>query len=243
MIIPIGDTQVRGGHLPIVSYTFIILNVAIFLYQTTVQGNLVCEFAAVPYDVINGQNLYTLITSMFLHGSYMHLIGNMIFLWVFADNIEAIIGSWKFLLFYIGGGLLGAIAHIYFSTYNTSLADIQCMPCSILTPCGGTVENIPSAVIPMLGASGAISAVMGAYLMMFPRSKIKILVLILFRSFYIPAVIFLVIWFGQQLFSGISTIGATEVLSEDVAWWAHIGGFAFGMICGLIYRPLVYLRR
>ena len=168
----------------------------------------------------------------------MHLIGNMLFLWVFADNIEAKIGSVKFLIFYLLGGLVASFVHIYFSTVPSEISQIACLPCSLSNPCADGV-HISSAVIPSLGASGAISAVMGAYLLMFPKSQIKVLVLILFRSFYVPALVFLVLWFIQQLFSGLGSIGPANAAGEGVAWWAHIGGFTFGILGGLYLKKLV----
>jgi len=147
MIFPIGDDQVKGGYFPAFSYFFIFLNVAVFLFQVSMpEGQLnsfVDHFGSIPVEITHGEDWYTLITSMFLHGSWMHLIGNMLFLWVFADNIEATIGNLNFLLFYILGGLAAAAGHIYFNW------------------------NSP---VPTIGASGAISAVMGTYLVLFPNS-------------------------------------------------------------------------
>jgi len=238
MFFPIGDTQVQGGHKPIVSYTFIVINILVFLLQVSTPGNLICQFSTIPIDIIKGDGYYTLLSSIFMHGSWMHLIGNMLFLWVFADNIEAKIGSMKFLIFYLLGGFFASFVHIYFSTIGTELSQISCLPCSISNPCG---EGIPisSAVIPSLGASGAISAVMGAYLLMFPKSQIKVLVLIIFRSFYVPALVFLGLWFIQQLFSGFGSLGPTNAASEGVAWWAHIGGFVFGLGAGLYLKSFI----
>lgn len=229
MFFPIGDDQVQGGHKPYFSYGFIILNVAIFGLQYTQPNALICDFAAIPDHIIAGESLYTLFTSMFMHGSVMHLVGNMLFLWVFADNIEATIGSFAFVIFYLLGGLAASAAHIYFSI-GPDVAGC-CIPCANclegVATCAGTV--------PSLGASGAIAAVLGAYLVMFPKSKVKILVLIIFTSFSVPAFIFLGIWIVQQLFSGFASLGPTGD-SGGVAWWAHIGGFAFGLIAGLIIR-------
>jgi membrane associated rhomboid family serine protease len=238
MFFPIGDTQVQGGYKPIFSYLFIAINIVVFIIQVTTPGNLVCEYSAIPIDIIKGDSYHTLITSMFMHGSWMHLIGNMLFLWVFADNIEAKVGNFTFLLFYIAGGLFASFAHIYFSTVSSDLTQIVCAPCSTNMPCDENL-NVSSAVIPSLGASGAISAVMGAYLLMFPSSKIKVLVLLFFRSFYVPALVFLGLWFVQQLFSGFGSLGPASSASEGVAWWAHIGGFAFGLAAGFYLKAFV----
>jgi membrane associated rhomboid family serine protease len=237
MIFPIGDTQVIGGHKPIVSYGLIGINLVVFIFQMLTPGNLVCELSVIPQVVLEGQDWHTLISSMFLHGGFMHLAGNMLFLWIFADNIEAKIGSFSFFLFYILGGLVASFAHIYFDGGGGDLANC-CIPCennSLL--CG--LEGIKpcNGYIPSLGASGAISAVMGAYLVMFPKSQIKVLVIFLFKSVHITAWLFLIFWFGQQLISGIgSTFYTNDTTSAGVAWWAHIGGFVIGLLGGFIFK-------
>ncbi|MBK8621419.1 MAG: rhomboid family intramembrane serine protease [Saprospiraceae bacterium] len=236
MFFPIGDTQVTGGYKPIVSYSFIGINVLVFLFQVFSPGNLICEFAAVPIHILQGEKTHTLVTSLFLHGSWMHLIGNMLFLWVFADNIEAKVGNISFFIFYITGGIFASAAHIYFSARGVNLEMITCELCFTTSPCEGEI-NPHEAVIPSLGASGSISAVMGAYLLMFPASKVKVLILLFFRSFYVPAFLFLILWFGQQLISGIGSLHMATSGSEGVAWWAHIGGFVFGLAAGLYFLP------
>ena len=145
---------------------------------------------------------------MFLHGSWMHLFGNLLFLWIFADNIEATTGNFTFFIFYILGGLAASVVHIYFNQQGLELG-LCCMPCETFNPCSPESSQIPACpgYTPSLGASGAISAVMGAYLVMFPKSRIKILVLIFFRTFKIPAFIFLGLWFAQQLIYGIGGLG------------------------------------
>ena len=211
MLFPFGDDQVKGGYFPIFSYGFIALNIIIFLFQTSLPPAqlqaFIYEYGAIPEETTHGADLYTLITSMFLHGGWAHLIGNMLFLWVFADNIEATIGNLHFLIFYLIGGLAAHAAHIYFNW------DSQ---------------------VPTVGASGAISAVMGAYLVMFPTSRVKML--FFFFIFRIPAILFLGFWIAQQWLSGTAALSAETVQSEGVAWWAHIGGFVFGVIAGFYFR-------
>jgi membrane associated rhomboid family serine protease len=213
MFFPIGDDNVHGGNKPLLAYSLIALNVLIFFYEFSLSPDsgqqFVFTFGAIPFEILSGQDLHTLISSMFLHGGWMHLIGNMMFLWVFADNIEAVIGTFNFLLFYIIGGVAAAAIHIFFN---------------------------PFSEIPMVGASGAISAVMGAYLVMFPASRIRVLVLIFFRSVFVPAFLFLGIWIIQQLVAGVGTLGLGTEESGGVAWWAHIGGFVFGILAGFIAR-------
>ncbi|MFK8101845.1 MAG: rhomboid family intramembrane serine protease [Saprospiraceae bacterium] len=236
MIFPIGDDQVQGGYKPIFSYGFIGLNILIFLFQYTTPSAFICEFGSIPNDIVRGENYYTLLTSMFMHGGVMHLVGNMLFLWVFADNIEASVGNINFLVFYLLGGLAASLAHIYFSTtMGAELTNACCEVCSSSIPCTTSNPTPCPGSIPTVGASGAIAAVMGAYLVMFPKSRIKVLVLILFRTFRIPAIFFLGLWIGQQLLSGFAAIGP-QAASSGVAWWAHIGGFAFGVFAGFFAR-------
>lgn len=215
MVFPIGDDQVKGGAFPILSYSFIAINVLIFVYQMYLPAGGIdaffAEYAAVPAEIQAGQEWHTLLTSMFLHGGLMHLLGNMLFLWIFADNIEATIGSGRFLMFYIVGGLAAHAGHIYFNMGST---------------------------IPTVGASGAISAVMGAYLVMFPTSRIKMLVL--FFVTRIPAFVFLGFWAWQQINYGSQSLVGDN--TDNVAWWAHIGGFVFGVIAGFYYRT-TYLNK
>ena len=215
---PIGDDQVKGGYKPIFAYLLIALNVLVFLFQVSLSPNhleqFISNYGTIPAEITKGHHLISLFTSMFLHGGWMHLVGNMTFLWVFGDNIEAVIGNINFLMFYFIGGLAAAAAHIL---------------------------SGPESLIPAIGASGAIAAILGAYIVMFPRSKIKILVIYFFSSFYIPAIFFLGIWIIQQLFNGLFSLGAsaTQEQTSGVAWWAHIGGFAFGLLAGFVARKTI----
>ena len=212
MIFPIGDDQVKNGHSPIFSYSFIALNILIYIWQSSmpwdVYDQFIYHFGAIPREIVEGNDLYTLLTSAFLHGSWMHLIGNMVFLWVFADNIEATIGSRRFLIFYLLGILASQAGHIFFNWYSE---------------------------IPTVGASGAIAAVMGAYLVMYPRSRIRTLVFFFFIR--IPAFLFLGFWILQQSYSGVQNLNS--MTGSGVAWWAHIGGFAFGVLAGFVFRSKV----
>jgi len=213
MFFPIGDDQVQGGSKPLFSYTLILINVLVFGYEIMLTPDqsemMVTTYGAIPQEIIQGQDMYTLLSCMFLHGGWMHLIGNMLFLWVFADNIEAVVGTFNFMIFYIIGGVAASAIHIFFNPYSE---------------------------VPMVGASGAISAVMGAYLIMFPSSRIKVLILIFFTTAYVPALFFLGIWIVQQLVAGVGSLNPTTAESAGVAWWAHIGGFIFGVVAGFIAR-------
>ena len=207
MLFPIGDDQVKGGYFPLFSYTLLAVNIIIFIQQLQSPDMLVTLYGSVPADIVDGKRWHTLFTSMFLHGSIMHILGNMLFLWVFADNIEATIGNMRFLFFYIVGGLAAHAAHIYLG---------------------------PESTVPTIGASGAISAVLGAYLVMFPTSRVR--VWFFFLIFKVPAVLFLGFWIFMQWQSGQA---ALETMNDNVggtAWWAHIGGFAFGVVAGLYFK-------
>jgi len=214
---PIGDENIRGGHKPFVTYAFIVLNVLIFLWQITLGAegykNFLYEFGTIPTEILNGEDYFTLLTNVFLHGGWGHIFGNMIFLWIFADNIEATIGNLNFIAFYLLGGLFASLLHIYLN---------------------------PTSEIPAVGASGAISAVMGSYLVMFPHSKVKVFVMFLFRSVQVSALMFLGFWFLYNLGSGLMSMGPENAQASGTAWWAHIGGFIFGIIAGY-YAKKSYL--
>ncbi|NND06955.1 MAG: rhomboid family intramembrane serine protease [Saprospiraceae bacterium] len=214
MFFPIGDDQIKGGAYPIFSYCFIIINVFVFLYQTSLDGQQLSifyhNFSAIPKYIADGHHFGTLLSSMFLHGSVIHLIGNMLFLWVFADNIEATIGNLAFVFFYLAGGVLASLAHVYF--------------------------NLDSD-IPSLGASGAISAILGAYLVMFPKSQVKVLVflIIILRRITMSAFAFLGIWIAMQIFSTYQSLGNSQS-GGGTAWFAHLGGLAFGLLMGFVFK-------
>ncbi len=213
MVFPIGDDNIERGCKPIFSYLFLGLNVAIFLFQSTLpeglQAGFVTDYGAIPAEISQGVDLQTLVTSMFLHGGWAHLLGNMLYLWIFADNIEATIGHFKFSIFYLLGGLAAGLAQVLV---------------------------YPQSMVPCVGASGAIAAVMGAYIVMFPQSKVKMLFLLFFTVFYIPAWIFLGFWFAQQAMSGLNLMGLNGEDAGGVAWWAHIGGFVFGLSAGFLFK-------
>ncbi|MFK8005291.1 MAG: rhomboid family intramembrane serine protease [Saprospiraceae bacterium] len=234
MFFPIGDDQVKGGHFPLFAYGFIALNVIAYILQMQDPNLLICEYGSIPSDILDGRNYFTLLTSMFMHGSLMHILGNMLFLWVFADNIEATVGSFKFVIFYILGGIAASVAHIYLGAGTEQLG--CCYPCGNAQgiKCAGNMVNMCSGSIPTVGASGAISAVLGAYLVMFPKSQVKVLVLVFFRSFKLSAFIFLGMWIGMQVFSGFSEMG--QAAQGGTAWWAHIGGFVFGVAAGFLFK-------
>lgn len=211
---PIGDDEVRGRGFWIVNLLLIIANVAIFLFEVSLDPaasqDFITRWGAIPTLILQGSSTITLFTSMFLHGGWLHLIGNMIYLWVFGDNIEAVFGNLGYLIFYLAGGLAATAAHIFFN---------------------------PDSSIPSVGASGAISAVLGAYIVMFPRSQVRTFIFLGLWSTItrVSAVVFLGIWFIMQLFSGVTSIGSTAQ-AGGVAVWAHIGGFVFGVVLGFLFK-------
>ena len=205
---PIRDHNPSGGT-PYVTLALIAANVLVFLgYYTTLDGwplmRFFMEWGLVPERLAQGEGYPTLITHMFLHGGWMHLIGNMLFLWIFGDNLEEEMGRIGFLLFYLGSGLAAAALQI--------AAD-------------------PGSGVPMVGASGAVAGVMGGYLLFYPKARVDVLLffVIFFRVFALRAWTVLGLWFALQLFSGFST--PTE--DGGVAYWAHIGGFLAGLVLAL----------
>ncbi len=213
MLFPIGDDNIERGHWPLFSYALMIINIGVFIFQAGLaEGDyaaFVTDYGVIPHEIVRGIDLNTLFSSLFLHGSWLHLAGNMLYLWIFADNIEATVGNFRFLLFYLLGGLIAGLSQV--------LID-------------------PSSGIPTIGASGAISAVMGAYIVMFPHSRVKMLFIFLLTVFYIPSWLFLGFWFIQQTLSGMGALGLSAADAGGVAWWAHIGGFVFGLVAGVRFR-------
>lgn len=214
-MIPIRDS-IRSRHFPKVNLALIIACVVVFLYELGLDQyglqQFVMKYGAVPARILaTGGRIDTVLSlfaAMFIHGGWLHLIGNMLFLWVFGDNVEDRLGSVRYLLFYLATGLAGFLAQMGANPVSQS---------------------------PMIGASGAIAGVLGAYIFMFPKSKIIALVPIFFFFTFIevPAFIFLALWFGLQLLNGVAGIGTQGNL---VAWWAHIGGFLTGLVGAVMMR-------
>src|SRR4051794_21624432 len=206
-MIPLRDTQ-RSYSPPIVTVLIIVVNVLVFLFQLSLDPWMRNYFIA-NYGVVPDRLHYSaMITSMFLHGGWMHLIGNMWFLWIFGDNVEDVLGHVKYFAFYIACGVAAAFIHILVNSDSR---------------------------IPTIGASGAIAGVMGAYLVKFPRSRIVTLIpiIIFFTTMEVPAAFMLVYWFIIQVFQGVGSVGYSNVSSGGVAWFAHVGGFVTGMV--LVY--------
>jgi membrane associated rhomboid family serine protease len=210
---------------PVVTVSLIVACALVFLYEVSLPervGELfVYQYGAVPALVVGGKTpaefmalppSLTLISSMFLHGGWMHLIGNMLYLWIFGNNIEDVMGHVRFIVFYISCGIIAALSH-------------------------AVIE--PTSTIPMVGASGAISGVLGAYLLLFPRAQVLVLIPlgIFTRTMYVPAALVLGLWFVMQVLSGGMSLGRE---GGGVAFFAHIGGFLAGMVLiGFFKHPHV----
>lgn len=219
-MIPLRDT-IPSRSFPIVSVTFIVINTIVFLYQWSL-GPAVTDFidryALVPARLLTMfqegtepiSAVLPVFSSMFLHAGWFHLIGNMLYLWIFGDNVEDKMGRFRFILFYLLCGAGAAGLHV--------LLD-------------------PDSEIPTVGASGAISGVLGAYFLLFPRSRVLTLVPIFYfiQFIEIPAFFFLGFWFLMQFFSGALSIGM-DPAGGGVAWWAHVGGFVTGMVLVFPFR-------
>ena len=215
-MIPIGDDRIHGARTPFVTWAMILINVLVFFYQIQLSSDpevyeqFIYRFGATPAVVLNGLQPESLLTCIFLHGGWMHIIGNMMFLYVFGDNIEAVLGHLGFLAFYLLGGLAASLGHVLLNT---------------------------SSIVPSIGASGAVSACLGAYLVMFPRSKVRLLIpiVIFLTTARVSAWVFLGIWILLQLFNGTAQPAPGEE-GGGVAWWAHIAGFAFGVFTGMFFH-------
>ena len=205
--IPLGDASRRPRNFPAVTLVIILLNVWVFFRELMYGDRFVLAWSAIPNRITHGHHWITLLTSMFMHAGWMHIVGNMIYLWAFGREIEDVMGSGRFLVFYLAGGIVAMFAQI--------AAD-------------------PFSHIPSLGASGAIAAVMGAFIVTFPRDRIRtvLFLFIFFRVTFIPAAVLIGCWFLLQVFD----VGVVaQVKTGGVAYLAHIGGFLFGVITARLF--------
>jgi membrane associated rhomboid family serine protease len=238
-VIPIGDEDTGPPGFPVVNIAIIVLNVLVFLYQL-VNPDFTNGYSTVPAEITTGKDLIgsfmvtapdgssvqideapgpmpiwlTLFTSMFMHGGWLHIGGNMLFLFIFGDNVEKTFGSIKYLIFYLFCGIVAALAQVY---------------------------TDPTSIIPSLGASGAISGVLAAYLVWFPTNRVRVLLtlgVILLRPIMVPAILMIGVWALLQFINGLGAIAVSEQTS-GVAYWAHIGGFIAGLVIALAARPFV----
>jgi membrane associated rhomboid family serine protease len=207
-LIPLSDASRRPVRLPVVTAFIIVVNVFVFLLELMRGDAFVMQWSAIPAQIISGHHWITIFTAMFMHGSWSHIIGNMIFLWAFGPEIEDAMGRGRYLLFYLAGGLVAMLAQI--------LAD-------------------PHSTVPNLGASGAIAAVMGGFIVTYPRDRIKavLFIFVFVRITFIPAALLIGFWFLTQL---VHAGAVAQVQTGGVAYLAHVGGFAFGAVTARLFE-------
>jgi len=201
--IPLADASRQPARSPAVTRGIIVVNVLVFLLELAGGEPFVKQWSVIPADIAAGRHWITVLTAMFMHAGWLHIIGNMVFLWAFGPEIEEAMGRFRYLVFYLLSGLVASLAQ---------------------------VVAMPSSAVPNLGASGAIAGVMGAFLITYPRDQIRTLVLFgwFARITFIPAALLIGVWFVIQLFSEIGTVASVQ--SGGVAYMAHVGGFVFGAI-------------
>lgn len=254
-VIPIGDSP-RPSRIPWITYLIILLNVFMFAWTLTTSARLApttrqqvsefreqtasvcygfeappterdrlyCEWSFQPkefFDNLEGKSdvanpnraqiFFSIVTAMFMHAGWLHIIGNMLFLWVFGDNVEDRLGHAGYLLFYLVSGIVASLVQ-------------------------GLIDA--TSVVPVVGASGAVAGVLGAYLIWFPRATVRVVLpffVLIFIPFPVPAVVMIGLWFLQNLLAGLATVGSAATPDTGVAWFAHIGGFLFGMAVAMLF--------
>ncbi len=227
-MIPLKD-DVPSKSFPFVNITLIVINVIMFLFELMLGSdlqNFIEKYGVIPikyfYEGIkfdtgevvyfsDYSRIYPLFVSMFLHGGWIHLLGNMLYLWIFGDNVEDRMGHFRYLVFYLLCGLAASFSHILMN---------------------------PDSYIPTIGASGAIAGVLGAYMFLYPNAKVVVLlpIFIFFDIIQLPAMLVLGLWFVMQLFQGTLALSIQSSATGGVAWWAHIGGFVFGAVAVHIFK-------
>ena len=207
-LIPLSDASRRPVHMPVVTVVIILVNICVFVLELVNGEPFVLKWSVVPADIISGHHWVTIFTAMFMHGGWSHIIGNMIFLWAFGPEIEDVMGPLRYLVFYLTGGMVAMLAQIAASPHST---------------------------VPNLGASGAIAAVMGAFLVTYPRDRIKsmLIILVFVRITFIPAALLIGFWFLTQL---LNAGAVARVETGGVAYLAHVGGFIFGAILARLFE-------
>lgn len=208
-MIPLGDIDRRPISFPVITAIIISANVSIFLLELFNGDAFILRWSLIPAEIARGRNLITILSAMFMHAGWLHIIGNMVYFWAFGPEMEDVMNKGGFLIFYLSGGLVASLAQV--------------------------VVN-PKSTVPNLGASGAIAAVMGAFLITFPRDRIRTVILLGWFFFirFIPAIILVGFWFVIQLFSEVG-VGAQRQ-TGGVAYMAHISGFIFGMASARLFE-------
>ena len=209
MGIPLRDISRRPTHRPVITVSIIVINALVFVMELMGGSAFIEQWSVIPARIVAGQGWITILTAMFMHGGWMHIIGNMVFLWAFGPAIEDAMGPIRYLVFYLLGGVVASLAQIF---------------------------ALSSSTVPNLGASGAIAAVMGAFLITYPRDKIRTLLILgwFIDVTVIPAVVLIGLWFLIQLFSQVGSVMSTE--AGGVAYMAHVGGFIFGAIAARFFE-------
>jgi membrane associated rhomboid family serine protease len=209
-MIPLSDATRQPRSVPVVTISIVIVNVVVFILELAGGDAFVERWMLVPADIVAGRHWITILTAMFMHAGWMHIIGNMVFLWAFGPEIEDAMGPIRYLLFYLLCGLAASLAQIAMAPHST---------------------------VPNLGASGAIAGVMGAFLITYPRDQMRTVLLIgwFVRIAFIPAGLLIGFWFIIQLFSQIGSVADVQS-GGGVAYAAHVGGFIFGAITGRLFE-------
>jgi len=207
-LIPLSDASRRPTHFPFATLLIIISNALVFVRELMGGDAFVLKWAAVPANIVAGHHWITILTAMFLHGSWSHILGNMVFLWAFGPEIEDLMNPLRYLAFYVIGGVVAMLAQIAVS---------------------------PGSTVPCLGASGAIAAVMGAFLVTYPRDQIRslLLIFVFVRVTFIPAALLIGVWFVIQL---VNAGAVATVQTGGVAYLAHVGGAIFGALTARLFE-------
>ena len=210
-MIPLTDTTRRPRRFPIVTAAIILANALVFLMELTAGDAFVSQWSVIPADIMAGRHLATIVTAMFMHAGWMHIVGNMVFLWAFGPEIEDAMGRLRYLAFYLLSGLAASAAQI---------------------------AAMSGSTVPNLGASGAIAGVMGAFLVTYPRDEIRTLLLFgwFTRITVMPAALLIGLWFVIQLFSQVGAVA--DVQTGGVAYMAHVGGFIFGAATARVFESV-----
>jgi membrane associated rhomboid family serine protease len=208
-MIPLSDASRRPSRLPVVTTAIIVANAIVFLLELMGGDAFVQQWSVIPADIVAGRHWVTILTAMFMHAGWMHILGNMIFLWAFGPEVEDAMGRLRYLAFYMLSGVAASLAQI---------------------------AAMPASTIPNLGASGAIAGVMGAFLITYPRDQVRAVLLLGWwsRITVIPAALLIGLWFLIQLFSGVGAVA--DVQTGGVAYVAHVGGFIFGVATARIFE-------
>jgi membrane associated rhomboid family serine protease len=207
-VIPLSDASRRPARIPVITVFIILVSAFVFVLELMNGEPFVTRWAAIPAEIFAGHHWITILTAMFMHGSWSHIIGNMIFLWAFAPEIEDAMGQGRYLVFYLLGGLVAMLAQVAANPHST---------------------------VPNLGASGAIAAVMGAFMVTYPRDQIKsvLFIFVFARITFIPAALLIGVWFISQLFHA-GAVAHTQ--TGGVAYLAHVGGFIFGAVTARFFE-------